>query len=409
MVMDSQRKRAVLLVLTVVICDYVGVSMMRVTLPFFAKALGGSATLIGGLESMYGIGQVTGALMLPRLSDKWGRKTILTVSCLGSVVGYSLSILARYLMSPTLLLASRIPVGLAKQTVTCSRAVVSDCTEPNEERSKWMSYLSAAIGAGCVVGPFFGGQAAEIVGDTAPAIISVTIFATLTPVVVLCLPETTQFSQDGKGADKQAASEQKDASKLWTSATILSVLFVLSIPELGLITHSSVTLYTYCMQHLGQGKAWLGNLTAGSAVVQAAFAYVMPMFTARGWSDTAMMMLGVGLFALGSSGIVLGGTVAAVIATAPLTAAANSVLRGFPASMLSKHAPPSRQGEAMGMFDLASSGLRVLAPTLAGLAMDKFGLGAGFVLQAGLFTVTLALLPLLPVPGGSKVAAKKTN
>eukprot|EP00409_Alexandrium_fundyense_P005999 CAMPEP_0195043886 /NCGR_PEP_ID=MMETSP0347-20130606/6318_1 /TAXON_ID=2932 /ORGANISM="Alexandrium fundyense, Strain CCMP1719" /LENGTH=81 /DNA_ID=CAMNT_0040071395 /DNA_START=26 /DNA_END=268 /DNA_ORIENTATION=+ len=81
------------------------------------------------------------------------------MSCLGSVVGYSLSITARYLDSPALLLASRIPVGLAKQTVTVSRAVVGDVTDPGKERSEWMQYLSTALAIGCVAGPFFGGQA----------------------------------------------------------------------------------------------------------------------------------------------------------------------------------------------------------------------------------------------------------
>ena len=35
--------RALWTVLAIVVCDYIGVSMMRVTLPFYAKALGGKA------------------------------------------------------------------------------------------------------------------------------------------------------------------------------------------------------------------------------------------------------------------------------------------------------------------------------------------------------------------------------
>eukprot|EP00802_Teleaulax_amphioxeia_P027465 Tamp_28820.p2 GENE.Tamp_28820~~Tamp_28820.p2 ORF type:complete len:115 (-),score=8.84 Tamp_28820:192-536(-) len=79
-------------------------------------------------------------------------------SCAGSALGYGLAIIARLTASPGLLLLSRIPVGLSKQTVTVSRAVVADCTAPDSLRSQWMAFLGAALGVGCVVGPFVGGQ-----------------------------------------------------------------------------------------------------------------------------------------------------------------------------------------------------------------------------------------------------------
>mmetsp|Transcript_27733 Transcript_27733/g.57599 ORF Transcript_27733/g.57599 Transcript_27733/m.57599 type:complete len:406 (+) Transcript_27733:89-1306(+) len=405
MVLEGAKKRAALLVLTAVVCDYIGVSMMRVTLPFFAKALGGTATLTGGIESMYGIGQVTGALLLPKLSDTWGRKAILTMSCLGSVVGYSLSITARYLDSPALLLASRIPVGLAKQTVTVSRAVVGDVTDPGKERSEWMQYLSTALAIGCVAGPFFGGQAAEYLGDLAPAFISVAIFTILTPVVFFMLPETTQ----GKKTDAAEEKSSQGDRSMWFHVPALCVLSVLCLPELGLIMHSSVTLYSYTINSLGKGKAWNGNLTAGSAVFQATFAYLMGICSKHGWSDISMMQIAVISFAIASGGIAWGQTVPAVICTAPFAAFANSGLRGYPGTLLSKQAPESRQGEAMGMLDLASSGLRVLAPLLAGMVMDKYGNTAGFILQFTLFMIALVLLPFLPAPQTPTDAKKKVK
>ena len=100
-----------------------------------------------------------------------------------------MAITARMLESPFLLMASRIPVGLSKQTITVSRAVVADCTQ-NADRSHWMALLGAALGIGCVIGPLIGGHLAEMIGDTAPAIIATVIFLLLGPVVALVLPET---------------------------------------------------------------------------------------------------------------------------------------------------------------------------------------------------------------------------
>lgn len=403
----EQQQRARVLVLLAVVSDYIGVSMMRVTLPFFAKALGGSATLIGGIESCYGIGQICGALVLPKLSDTWGRKKILTFSCLGSFVGYSLACLARYFESPALLLFSRIPVGLAKQTVTVSRAVVADTTPPNDERSKWMSWLGTALGIGCVIGPFVGGQAAERFGDIVPAILAVCVFAIMTPVVYLYLPETSPAAGTSNAQVDTSRSAEVAGEPVWKSPAVIAVLAILMLPELGLIAHSSTTLYNFAMNDLGKGKAWVGNLTAGSAIFQAFFAGVMPMLTTRGWSDKSVMQLGVWAFALASLMIWEGQSDIAIYMAAPLGALANGVLRSYPATLLSKEVAQARQGEAMGSLDLCSSAVRVLSPVLFGAIIDRFGNGDVFIFQAGVFVLSsLAIVAHSHFMGkGKKVAS----
>ena len=70
--------------------------------------------------------------------------------------------------SVMLLLLSRLPVGLAKQTVTASRAVVSDVTPP-AQRSSALARLFAGCSLGYAVGPFFGGKLAERAGGASPA------------------------------------------------------------------------------------------------------------------------------------------------------------------------------------------------------------------------------------------------
>jgi len=429
MLTPDAKQRARFLVLLAVVSDYIGVSMMRVTLPFFAKALGGSAFLMGGIESAYGVGQICGAFVLPKLSDTWGRKTILTFSCLGSFVGYSLACLARYCESPNLLLLSRIPVGLAKQTVTVSRAVVADTTNPDNERSKWMSWLGTALGVGCVIGPFVGGQAAEHLGEIVPALLAVGVFAIMTPIVFFYLPETSPAAlqpgsaptgppaspsqaplepadggqgaarrgradspvRQATGAEQATPAEKKgDGGPAWQSPAVLAVLSILMLPELGLIAHASVTLYSFCMNDLGKGKAWVGNLTAGSAIFQAFFAAVMPKLTSMGWSDKSVMQLGVWAFAIASFMIWEGQGDTAILLAAPLGALANGILRSYPATLLSKEVVQSRQGEAMGLLDLCSSGVRVLAPLAFGKIIDLYGNGNVFLFQGGVFVASSA-------------------
>eukprot|EP00927_Polykrikos_kofoidii_P052161 TRINITY_DN45949_c0_g1_i1.p1 TRINITY_DN45949_c0_g1~~TRINITY_DN45949_c0_g1_i1.p1 ORF type:complete len:459 (+),score=63.16 TRINITY_DN45949_c0_g1_i1:53-1429(+) len=450
--MDPVHRRAILLVLVAVVCDYVGVGMMRIALPFYAKAMdtASTGTLIGGLEAAYGVGQVVGALLLPRLSDKWGRRPVLLFSFFGSAIGYALAMVAREFRSMPLLVISRIPVGLSKQTVTVSRAVVADCTaatsamrrtsgvnsdasaggswrssDENAElaRSCWMSRLGTAIGLGYSLGPFLGGQLGEHVSDGAPAAVATVIFVLLFPVMALLLPETSPAAICGKVAVMAAGDGsvgcigdicchaatgsvcvEMTGSRslrhgLWRSPQIIGVLLVLALPELGLVAHTSTTLSTFVLHSLRKGSAWLGNLTSVTALAQALLAAtLLPVLTRRGWSDQLLLFVGICCFAVASTLIAWLRSAEAVMMSVVPASFAIAVLRSYPATLLSKRVLADRQGEAMGLLDLCSSALRVVAPGFAGLLVYSLGEVSAFHGQVVLFVAAALALGAMPSP-----------
>ena len=91
----------------IVFIDYAAVGAMRTVMPFYAKELGAAALGIGALETVYGLGQIGGAVFLGKLSDAKGRKAVLLLSFFGSFVGYMLAGWAVASRSITLLLLSR--------------------------------------------------------------------------------------------------------------------------------------------------------------------------------------------------------------------------------------------------------------------------------------------------------------
>eukprot|EP00929_Paragymnodinium_shiwhaense_P121023 TRINITY_DN93148_c0_g1_i1.p1 TRINITY_DN93148_c0_g1~~TRINITY_DN93148_c0_g1_i1.p1 ORF type:complete len:426 (-),score=38.35 TRINITY_DN93148_c0_g1_i1:66-1292(-) len=404
--MAAKHKWALCLVLFAVVADYVGVTMMRVAAPFYAKALGGSGTLTGGIETAYGVGQWLGAVTLPRLSDFWGRRRVLVFCSFCSAAGYTLAIISLTAASPTLLLLSRVPVGLAKQTVTISRAVVADCTEANEDRSRWMAFQCTALAIGCSLGPMLATQASERIGETAPVVIAASIFALLGPTIAASLPETSP-KQSHSGND--ATTRGCDEESLFRNTKVLILLSVLALPELGLVAHQSVTLNVYSVQHLGKEKSWIANVNSVSAIIQATGAStVCASLSNRGFSDVMQLQTGIFSYTLAALAIWWWQSPAAVIYSAPLAAYANSVLRTFPAALLSKQVPESRQGAAMGLLDVCSSVLRVLAPVLAGAFMDNFGGAAVFLAEAVLFAYAMvALLVFMHISVDRKEHAPK--
>ena len=255
---ESNKQWALGVVMVVVGLDYAGVGMMRTLLPAVAQKVagegwcvaswcGGTATLIGGLETVYGVGQLVGASFMGRLSDSRGRRVVLLLSFAGSAVGYALAAAAS---SPAMLLLSRLPVGLSKQTVTVSRACAADCTSAGPGRSAAMSMLVAAAGLGYTVGPLLGSWAADRFGPTAPAVAACAIFCALIPTVAAVLPETSPAAMEGAEMVKPAddAVEGGGGAGGWWSAVLSDRTVVLAVasgllPEFALVMRESATAF----------------------------------------------------------------------------------------------------------------------------------------------------------------------
>jgi DHA1 family tetracycline resistance protein-like MFS transporter len=92
------------------------------------------------------------------LSDRYGRKNILIISLLGSVIGYVLFGIGGALW---VLFLGRIIDGLTAGKISILFAYISDSTEP-KERTKWFGYIGAVMGIGKLGGPALGGLLGSI-------------------------------------------------------------------------------------------------------------------------------------------------------------------------------------------------------------------------------------------------------
>jgi MFS family permease len=170
--------------------DVTAVGLVVPLLASYSRALGAGPRFTGILQATYGLAQLIGANVLGSLSDKVGRRTLLRLSSLGGIVGYSLLAVA---VGPSgslyLLLASRMPIGLLKQSLTVSRALVADTTQLHE-RMRPMARLGGCVGVGFVLGPAFGGLLSKKLSLQAPPMLAALLFVLSHLVVAIWLPET---------------------------------------------------------------------------------------------------------------------------------------------------------------------------------------------------------------------------
>lgn len=175
--------------------DVTAVGLVVPLLATYSRALGAGPQFTGLLQATYGLSQLVGSNMLGGLSDTVGRRRLLQLSALGGMLGYSCLAfslpdgIAGPKGSLAMLLLSRLPIGLLKQSLTVARALVVDTTRP-AERMRPMAALGGVTGIGFVIGPGVGGALSKKLGLHAPPMLAAALFMLAQLVVSLGLPET---------------------------------------------------------------------------------------------------------------------------------------------------------------------------------------------------------------------------
>lgn len=131
-----------------------GYSLIIPVMPFYMKNLGAGGKELGWLTAIYALTQTLCAPFWGVLSDRIGRKPIISIGMLG----YTISLLLFGLASSfwTLFIARALSGILSSATSVASLAYVGD-SSTEDERSKNMGQLGAAMSVGVMLGPLFGG------------------------------------------------------------------------------------------------------------------------------------------------------------------------------------------------------------------------------------------------------------
>ena len=349
------------------------------------------SVLFGGLLStLYSLLQFIFSPIWGALSDRLGRRRILTITLAGNALSYLLWIFAAQFW---LVVVTRLISGMMAGNIAVASAAAADITD-EKERTKGMAVVGIAIGLGFVFGPVIGGLASSVqfaqpvaAGVTVPTFglnpfsVPAAIAASLAMINFLLV---VKFFPETLAPERRAASDAKRPS-VFDLATVRSSAvrrtsfanLVYQVAFTGMentIVFLTLALFSYsprdnawlflfngaCMifaqglarqlvKRMGQRKVViLGMLIASVAFVVVAL--IPPTLAAAGDGAETTFYLGLGLISF-ATGLIL-----------PSVSA-----------LVSLYSDASEQGRNLGILRSAGSLARVIGPVTAALLYFHFG------------------------------------
>lgn len=335
----------------------------------YAKKFGLTDFEASLLTTSYAIAQFIATPVLGRFSDFVGRKPLLIISLVGTVIA---NLLASFTPFAWLLFAARILDGLTGGNMSIAAAAIGDMTAP-EERSKAFGLFDAAMRMGFVAGPAISYFAQNLPTFPGVSPLGMSFFAGATSALVavaltwFLLPET---------------SLQREKLKLsWQMFGFTKVLQSARRPRLGrafiltFLSGFTFTIFTFAFQPfflnvLHQDAQTLaivftfiglmGVLTQIFAVATLAQKFNLANLLAAAIAGRALVFLLIPTFPVLPVFIVLAG----------LLGIANSFPIPILNAILSTNSSSREQGEVLGISSSYLSIANALGPLVAGLLVS---------------------------------------
>jgi predicted MFS family arabinose efflux permease len=335
----------------------------------YARAFGLTDFQASLLTTSYAVAQFLATPILGRFSDFWGRKPLLVISLIGTVVA---NLLASFTPVAWLLFAARIFDGLTGGNMSIARAVISDTTSP-ADRPKAFGLFDAAFRLGFVTGPAISYFAQQLPTFPGVSSLGMSFFAGAVMAIVavgltmLLLPETLP---------------QRQSLKLsWGIFGFKKILQSAIEPKLGrtyiltFMTGFTFTIFTFAFQPfflnvLGQNAETLAIVftVIGIAGVLTQIFAVEPLTKRFNLAD--VLAASIASRAIVFLLIPLLPTLSGFVALAILLGITNSFPIPLLSTILSINTSSREQGEALGINSSYLSISNALGPAVAGVLVS---------------------------------------
>ncbi len=350
--------RALIPIYSITLIDVFGYMIMIPLLPYLAQKYGASGLLVGALLAIMAVASTVAAPLWGALSDKLGRKPIVIISQVISLIGY---LMVAWAPSLGMLFVARTVAGIGGGNLGVTQSYISDVTD-DRHRDQAFAAFGVVFGIGIVLGPIAGGFLVKY-GFWMPFVVSALIEAINIGLTLKFLPKTNRKRKDEFNL-KSAAME------VWThprtrSLILRHFLFIFAVTYF----FSIFALYLKHAMNLGPEKAsWLFAATGAIGAVALAIV-VGPL--ARRFGDASVAQLGFALSVVAYGVLAFAHDLWVLFGMLALWAVGASCVEPTIAALISESAAEDKRGATLGFNDSMSSIALMASPSLGGWIIDK--------------------------------------
>ncbi len=359
----------------IVFVGLLGFGIVLPLLPLYARQFGASPLTIGVLMGSYSLMQLIATPYLGALSDRIGRRPVLIISQVGTVISFVLLGLANSL---PLLFAARILDGISGGNISTAQAVISDLTE-ERDRARAFGLIGAAFGLGFILGPAIGGILSAGDNYHTPAYVAAGISLLSLALTIVLLPESLPPERRGQAPPPRVIDIDglRRALAIEQLGRLLLIFLLFNLAQSGF--QGLFALFNQI--RFGWGARETGYLLGyvGLLAVLIQGGAIGPLV--RRWGEARVLQAGL---LLGAAGFVWAGFVGdwrwLLAALVPL-AIGFGVSTPTSTSLITRQSPPAEHGRILGLSQAVAAFARVLGPLAAGFALE-FGAALPFVIAA---------------------------
>ncbi len=380
-----KNRTALVIVFFTIFIDLMGFGILIPLLPTFAsKQLGISDFGIGIIVAIFSLMQFLFNPLLGKLSDKIGRKPLITTTLLMTATSY---IIFSFADSFMILLISRMLAGIGGSNIAVAQAYIADVTS-KEERAKGMALIGVAFGLGFVFGPLIGALMAKFGYDIAglgSATFSVLAFL----FAIFFLPE----SNLKKSNDVRISLKLIDIKyiskvlKIQRVGLLITLFFIIIFSIANLYGTFALLGYKHFNFTDQQNGFLYGIMGAVGVLVQGFFVKL----AGGKINERKLVLWGTTLMMFGLGAIPYGYNFFGVAIVVTILSIGTGILQPTILSLVSKLSSENEQGAILGINQSLASLARVLGPLWGGFSFNYLGYYTPFLTGAFFTFVTLAL------------------
>jgi DHA1 family tetracycline resistance protein-like MFS transporter len=386
--------------IALIFLNMLGFGIVVPLLPFYAKSFDAPAWQVALIFSAFSIGTFFGEPFWGRLSDTYGRKPLLIMTICANGLCY---LALAFAPNAWAAFGIRLLGGLFSGNGSIIQGYIADVTPP-EQRTRSMSWMSAAWNVGLIVGPTLGGYFAKPslghVGFQLPMFVAAGLFATSAVSIALFIRESKQRELGASHRPSRWAATG-EAARHPVIGRLMLVTFLVGFAFTGI--ESIFGLWTQARFGWGPREVAFAFMIVGIASSITQLLLTARLSERYGQGTMLAVGMGITMICIGLQPLSTGGPM--TIALMTFSAIGQSVAWPNVSALISETADPHRQGQILGLNNAMGALARFVGPFCAGLSFSGLTINGPYIQGA----VVVAPAIFLAISAGRRAQAWRAS